>query len=383
MKLIYISNTRLPSEKANSYQTMQMCNSFSKFFDEVELWTGKARNTPELQDIKDIFGFYNIKKTFSINTLWQPDSLIIAKISEFVWSNSRDILFSVNACFKLTKLRKSKKVIIYTRVWSFLYVYQIFKKLGLVHFRLFYESHKFSNFLIKPISKIDGLVVINNYLFNLYKEKGIKKLIVAHDGVSIDEYSKISDYQFQSKKNEINVVYTGSLFLWKGVYTLIDSIQYLPKNYKLIIIGGSSQYMIDFKKYVERNIQDGRVKVVPHIPKKDLLSFIEIADVLVLPNSSKDKMSLYTSPIKMFEYMASKRPIVASRLASIKEILSDKENAILFDPDDAQDLASKIEYTVNFDCKRIVENAYDDVKKHTWDLRAHQINKFTELEEHI
>ena len=109
MKLIYISNTRLPSEKANSYQTVQMCNSFSKSFDEVELWTGKARNTPELQDIKDIFGFYNIKKTFSINTLWQPDSLIIAKISEFVWSNSRDILFSANACFKLIKLRKSKK----------------------------------------------------------------------------------------------------------------------------------------------------------------------------------------------------------------------------------------------------------------------------------
>ena len=54
-KCIYITNTRLPSEKANSYQSMQMCSSFSKMFDEVELWTGKARNTRELSEIQDVF----------------------------------------------------------------------------------------------------------------------------------------------------------------------------------------------------------------------------------------------------------------------------------------------------------------------------------------
>jgi len=66
MKLIYITNTRLPSEKANSYQSMQMCYSFSKVFDEVELWTGKARNTKELEKVKDVFKYYNIEKTFFI-----------------------------------------------------------------------------------------------------------------------------------------------------------------------------------------------------------------------------------------------------------------------------------------------------------------------------
>ena len=74
---------------------------------------------------------------------------------------------------------------------------------------------------------------------------------------------------------------------------------------------------------------------MPHLPKKRFVSkYTEIADVLVLPNSAKDKMNLYTSPIKMFEYMASKRPIVASSLPSIKEILSDQDNAILFNPND-------------------------------------------------
>ena len=66
MKLIYITNTRIPSEKANSYQSMQMCSSFSIFFDKVELWTGKARNTKELSEIKDVFKYYNVKETFYI-----------------------------------------------------------------------------------------------------------------------------------------------------------------------------------------------------------------------------------------------------------------------------------------------------------------------------
>ena len=236
MKLIYITNTRLPSEKANSYQSMQMCSSFSKIFDEVELWTGKARNTSDLSEIKDVFEYYNIKKIFHIRKFFQFDSKVLGYINEFVWANLRDFVFSVNVCLHLLRYRKSQEVLIYSRVWYFLYISFLFKKIGLINNKIFYESHKFSNFLLKPISRIDGLIVINNYLYSLYEENGLKKLLVAHDGVNIDEYKDITDYQFKPKKKEFNVVYTGSLFLWKGVNTLVDSLNYLPDNVKLIFI---------------------------------------------------------------------------------------------------------------------------------------------------
>ena len=77
---------------------------------------------------------------------------------------------------------------------------------------------------------------------------------------------------------------------------------------------------------------ENRIQIVSHIPKIELLKFIEVADALVLPNSAKDKMSLFTSPIKLFEYMASKRPIIASNIASIAEVLTDQKNALLFNP---------------------------------------------------
>ena len=84
MKLIYITNTRLPSEKANSYQSMQMCYSFSKVFDEVELWTGRARNIEEFNNIKNVFDYYNIKATFSIKRFFQFDSVVLGHLNEFI-----------------------------------------------------------------------------------------------------------------------------------------------------------------------------------------------------------------------------------------------------------------------------------------------------------
>ena len=377
MRLIYITNTRLPSEKANSYQSMQMCYSFSKVFNEVELWTGKARNTKELDNIKDVFGYYNVKKTFIIRRFFQFDSFILGHLNEFIWANLRGLVYSINTCLHLIKYKNSPEVIIYTRTWHLLFIYMLFKKIGLVDNKIFYESHKLSKSIVKIISKIDGLVVINQYLNNLYKKSNIKQVLTAHDGVNIEEYKDISTYKFMPNKKQYTILYTGSLFSWKGVETLVDCMKYLPKNFNLVCIGGSGKYLSNFQSYTSKVLESSRIRVVAHMPKGGLLKYIEIADVLVLPNSAKDKMSLYTSPIKLFEYMASHRPIVASNLSSISEVLSNK-NSFLFEPDNAKDLAEKIQKSTSLDCGDIVNQAYKDVQSYTWDKRAENIKKFIE-----
>jgi glycosyltransferase involved in cell wall biosynthesis len=375
MKLIYITNTRLPSEKANSYQSMQMCYSFSKVFDEVELWTGRARNIEEFNNIKNVFDYYNIKATFSIKRFFQFDSVVLGHLNEFIWANLRGVVYSINACLHLIKYKNYPEVIVYTRVWHVLFVYMLFKKIGLVNNQIFYESHKFSKPIVKILSKIDGLIVINRYLNTLYKEHDIKQVFTAHDGVNIEEYADISKYKFTPNKKEYIILYTGSLFSWKGVNTLVDCIKYLPKNFNLVCVGGSGKYLSDFKSYVDKTSESNRIKVIAHVSKKALLEYTESADVLVLPNSAKDKMSLYTSPIKLFEYMASNRPIVASNLSSITEILSNK-NSFLFEPDNAKDLAENIQKAISLDCSKFVSQACKDVESCTWEKRAYNIKGF-------
>ncbi|MCT7517021.1 glycosyltransferase family 4 protein [Aliarcobacter cryaerophilus] len=374
-KLIYITNTRIPSEKANSYQSMQMCNSFSKVYNEVEMWIPNSINTYEMKKYKDKpYSFYGIEKTFKIKKLFIIDYWWIHNLNQFLWSNLGAVTFAISVLLNLVIY--GKEYTIFTRDWYVLKVLLLGKKLGIIKNKIYFEAHKFSNHLIQNFKKCDGLIVINNYLKELHKKKNIKKIIVSHDGVNFEEYQTIKEYEY-SKKEKYTLVYTGNLFTWKGVHTLVDSLKFVNQNVELIIVGGSNEVLDDFRKYIKKS---GLVNIIltGHVPKKDTIQYVQKADMLFLPNSAKDKMSFYTSPIKLFEYMAAKRPIIASNLPSICEVLVDRKNAILCEPDNPKDLADKINWVLEHDCTDIVNQAFEDVQEYTWDKRAFNIKDFME-----
>lgn len=70
--------------------------------------------------------------------------------------------------------------------------------------------------------------------------------------------------------------------------------------------------------------------------------YLTACDVLVLPGRSEDHYARHSSPLKLFEYMASGRPIVASDLPGLREIVTHDETAWLVTPDDPAALAAGI-----------------------------------------
>ena len=72
------------------------------------------------------------------------------------------------------------------------------------------------------------------------------------------------------------------------------------------------------------------VKLLLKIERKNLLNHIKEADILLLPNTD-DKINSWTSPIKLFEYMASKRIIISSKIDSLREVI-DENSAVFFIP---------------------------------------------------
>jgi len=106
--------------------------------------------------------------------------------------------------------------------------------------------------------------------------------------------------------------------------------------------------------------------------------FLKASDCLVLTGTKKSNVSQYqTSPMKMFEYMASGRPTIASDLPSFREALN-QNNSILIEPDNPQALVEGIKKVLNNPelAEKISRQAYKDVQNYTWEKRAKIIIDF-------
>jgi glycosyltransferase involved in cell wall biosynthesis len=152
-------------------------------------------------------------------------------------------------------------------------------------------------------------------------------------------------------------------------------MKYLSKkNCKLYIVGGTKYYIKLLKKYIEEAKVYEYVELVGYIPQEEVVEYLAGSDILVLPNTKQD---LYTSPLKLFEYAAVRRPIVAAGLPCIKELLSENE-AVLFKPEDVNSLTSAIIKLINNKHlqEKLAENAYNKLKNYTWENRAKKIINF-------
>jgi len=172
-------------------------------------------------------------------------------------------------------------------------------------------------------------------------------------------------------------LYTGNLYSWKGVETFIDAAALIP-NILCYIVGGTID---DHRRLEERIMHAHNIRLIPRVPHTEVPLWQAAADVLVLPNTASEEISLhYTSPMKLFEYMASHRPIVASDLPSIREILPN-DAGYFYAPDNAQALAGVLA-TVCADsgeASQRSERALHVVREHAWSARALRIIKHMQL----
>lgn len=169
------------------------------------------------------------------------------------------------------------------------------------------------------------------------------------------------------------VTYAGHLYPWKGVDLLVDALALLPEARGRIIGGHPAEPDLARLRSlaVERGVAD-RVEFTGLVPPQDVARWLDAADVLVLPNRAGPVSAHYTSPLKLFEYLAAGRPIVASSLPALAEVLDDGANALLVRPDDAAALAAAVR-RVTADralAVRLARRAFDDARRFSWDSRA-------------
>jgi glycosyltransferase involved in cell wall biosynthesis len=384
MKILYIANVRLPTEKAHGIQIMNMCEAFGRQGADVNLIIPWRFN--RIKD--DPFEYYGAEKNFKITKIPSIDSVKLGKIGFWIQSFSFAkivLLYLFFSAIGGSAFGRKKADIIYSRDELPLFILSFFKK------NLFWEIHNsVFNFAVKIIlKKCKGIVAISRGLKDFYVEKGIRtdKFLIAPDGVDVEKFKiQISKFKAREKLNlppdKKIILYTGHLYEWKGAATLLEAARefQIPnsefQNIIFIFVGGTKK---DEENFRQRAVGLNNVIIVGHRPHREIPYWLKAADVLILPNSAKEKISgLYTSPLKLFEYMASGVPIVASDLPSIREVLTHEENAILITPDSPERLAEEIKNVLqNHDfTDKISKQAYSDVEKYTWEKRAEKILTF-------
>jgi glycosyltransferase involved in cell wall biosynthesis len=229
-----------------------------------------------------------------------------------------------------------------------------------------------------------GVVTISQQLANEYVTAGlpIEKSLVEHDGVDLVHFLPYQSKEEARQKLQLSlstpiVVYAGHLYEFKGIPTIYQVAQLMP-NCLFLLLGGWKHDIEQARQVCQRD-RLSNVKIIGHVPQTQLPTYLYASDVLILPNSGKHLWSATTSPLKLFEYMATHRPIVASALPNITTVLQHKKNALLAEPDSPQSFKQAIEeLLINPQMGKVfAEQAFQDVQYYTWEHRAERILQFT------
>lgn len=372
MKLYYVANSVFPSDRAHMTQIVAMCNAFAGLGHEVTLIvTDRKIYTTETPEV-----FFGAKLNFSVVRIYVPD---IAGRSESISSILLPYLFHmqrmVYAYGVVRYVKKYPSACVYGRDEWVLWFISLFTKISLV-----WESHeaRYSFVARRLLQKWCSLVVISEGIRDYYIRQGIDKedIFVAHDAVD-DRFFKPSVTQVVAREtlgirtSKPVVMYIGGLDAWKGVPILFDATRE-QDSFKVFVIGGRQKEIEAFQRIYPQ------IEFLGPRPYRELPALQQAADVLVIPNTATNKLSAeYTSPLKLFAYMSSKKVIVASRIPSITHVLNDTE-AYFFTADDADDLQRVIKMAILHPEKaeEKAKRAYEKSLHYTWNKRAESILAF-------
>lgn len=372
--LYLIFHGRFPSEKAAALFAAKSAESFAGEGRTVTLFV--PRRLGRLRE--DPFSYYHLHTKFKIVFLPTIDLFNIPFLNYFAFR----ISFFVFSCATVLHLlfKAPKQSIIYSNESLPLFFSSFFFR------NTFYELHDFPErnhrWYRTIFRRVRGIVSHTKWKCEaLTRVFGIshKKIFYEPNAVDLAMFDIPMTQEAARKKLCITakhvVVYTGHLYAWKGVDILAEATVLLPPETEVYIVGGTDA---DIKKFTEVHKNIPHLHVVGFKPHTEIALWQRAADVLVLPNSGHEAISAYyTSPMKLFEYMASGVPIVASKLPSIEELV-DTSTVFFFTPDDSKSCAETIMTVLQspHEATERARRARTRVETWTWRKRAARILTF-------
>ena len=366
VKLIYCTSIAFSDKLAHRVQIAAMAREFQKKLGE-NFYLGVNYINQDDKNIKIVC--FNDAKSYSLS--WKYLKFIKKNKIDFVYCREAKLLFFI---------------ILYNKLWwhmNLKFIYEIHALLA---------RNLIDSLMDKALSFwVDKFIFVTKNLQQRFSKKyriNIAITIVCPDAVDLTIFNLSLSKQQARQQIDLPLdkkilVYTGkfkTMEMDKGIADILKSIKVLNDNDILFVaVGGSDKEIAHYQELTRELGVEKMVKLIGFSPQPKLAIFQKAADVLLMPFPYNEHYAFYMSPLKMFEYMASGRPIVATDLPSIKEILND-QSSILVRPGDPQRLVRGIKEALKPELsQKISQQAFQDVQNYTWEKRAEKILKFIQI----
>ena len=222
--------------------------------------------------------------------------------------------------------------------------------------------------LVLPITSSLQAYLIKRYDLNSNKCLVIPNAI-EYSEIQINE-SHVEAINKQFNLSEVTVLgFVGSIFPYHGVDRLIRGVAKLNYTDISILIVGDGYLIPSLKKLAEELGISERVHFTGSVPKEDIYNYISAMDILTLPNTE-----WYCSPVKLFEYGAFGKTILAVDEAGVSDVMSTDEG-LLFENSDSAFQDALLRAITDVDALEIKAQNFKQkvLEKHTWRANAHKV----------
>tara|TARA_A100000164_G_C21872585_1_gene755970 strand:- start:212 stop:1327 length:1116 start_codon:yes stop_codon:yes gene_type:complete len=342
--IFYITYSAIPSELPSSLQIIKTCESLIKNKNLVTLV--KPGTGSKKESIKK---YYGIKENIKIKEF--------SNIKNF----PQGIEFYLYSFYCLFYILRKKKPIIITRNYFICYLLLLFRKKVIleIHHDTNIEGKiiklllKYTNFLNKK--SLINIIAISNSVKSLFIKKYLveaKKITVLPSGSSI----KVSKFPGNIYNKRLKIGYFGSISSSKGIKTLIKLSKIDLKNDYYIFGGNKKQIQKLRTQNINRNLFFSA-----HVAYKSLPKIMMKMDILTIPYTKKlhsagevDDISKFTSPLKLFDYLAVGKIIISSNLEVLREVIGHKNAYLINNFENIFEWKKNIEIAKNNKIKNLI-----------------------------
>jgi len=374
MNVAYIYPEKIPSTKARTVSVMNSCCSLTQYTN-VTLYVDA-----------DSLPYDEIMKNYHL----EHNNLIIRPVKKTILFNR----ITSNKFFNKNLLRTIKKETIDIFFVRHLKTAEFLIRHKQANQKIVFECHEIFFQTTESRKNRERIKVMEDFVY--MHADGLVFINQTIQQEFAREFANLADHQIVSylgsfppsninlNKDFYNIdelFYIGGFYKWKGIETLIKSMQYIP-NVILNIIGSDSPERVDEinRLITKLNLQE-KIKLHGFLSNAQVKDILSISSKLVIIPNDNSMFDKFTSPLKLFECMSTYNAIIASDIVTIQEISNNSGAVLLFKAGDEKDLAKKIDFAIqNPDfCEQLAKKAFEKSKLYSWDTRAGSLIKFFEL----